>query len=106
MAKKMEAPILGLVENMSYFVCPDCGRRVDVFGQSRGEALASELGLPFLGAIPLDPAIARLSDEGKLEDYSNPTIAGIADELRAQAAKQTEGQSLALPIAWSSEPNR
>ncbi|HZY46188.1 MAG TPA: P-loop NTPase, partial [Candidatus Bathyarchaeia archaeon] len=78
MAKKMEAPILGLVENMSYFVCPDCGRRVDVFGQSRGEALASELGLPFLGAIPLDPAIARLSDEGKLEDYSNPTIAGIA----------------------------
>lgn len=106
MAKKMSAPILGLVENMSYFVCPDCGKRTEIFGQSHGENLASNLGLPFLGAIPLDPVIARLSDDGRIEDYSSPIISGIADELRVQAAKQTEQLSLGLPIAWSVEPSR
>src|SRR5467141_4772258 len=75
MAKKMDVPILGLVENMSYLTCPSCGEKVNLFGEPNGENLALGLGLPFLGAIPLDPAIARLSDQGKIEDYSNPIIA-------------------------------
>src|SRR5467141_2175314 len=75
MAKKMNVPILGLVENMSYLTCPSCGEKVNLFGEPNGENLALGLGLPFLGAIPLDPAIARLSDQGKIEDYSNPIIA-------------------------------
>jgi ATP-binding protein involved in chromosome partitioning len=104
MAKKMDAPILGLVENMSYLNCPSCGERVNLFGESRGENLALSLGLPFLGAIPLDPNIARLSDEGRIEDYSTPIIAKIADELRIRAAKQVEQLTQGLPIAWSAEP--
>src|SRR6266702_1128446 len=104
MAKKMEAPILGLVENMSYLKCPSCGERVNLFGEPKGERLASSLGLPFLGSIPLDPSIALLSDEGRIEDYSSPIIASIADELRTRAAKQVEHPIQGLPIAWSIEP--
>jgi len=104
MAKKMDAPILGLVENMSYLNCPHCGQRVSLFGKPQGEKLALELGLPFLGAVPLDPSIARLSDEGRIEDYSSPIITGIADELRMRATKQVEQLTQSLPIAWSVEP--
>src|SRR2546427_9341113 len=61
MAKKMDAPLLGLVENMAYLNCPHCGEKVDVFGLPNGEKLASTLGMSFLGAVPLDPEIAILS---------------------------------------------
>ena len=104
MAKKMDAPILGLVENMSYLKCPSCGERVNLFGESKGEKLASSLELPFLGAIPLDPSIAQLSDEGRIEDYSNPIIVDIADGLRTRAAKRVEQLTHELPIAWSMDP--
>ncbi len=106
MAKKMEIPILGLVENMSYLKCPDCGKRVDVFGEAKGEKLAVGLGLPFLGAVPLDPAVAQLSDQGRIEEYSSSIIANIADELRTRAAKQVEQLTQGLPIAWSAEPSQ
>jgi Mrp family chromosome partitioning ATPase len=107
MAKKMDVPILGLVENMSYLKCPRCGERVNLFGEPKGEKLALGLGLPFLGAVPLDPAIAQLSDEGRIEDYSNPIIAGVADELRTRAAaRQVEQLTQGLPIAWSVEPSQ
>jgi ATP-binding protein involved in chromosome partitioning len=104
MAKKMSAPVLGLVENMSYLDCPHCGQKVNLFGDPKGEKLALELGVPFLGAIPLDPQIARLSDEGRIEEYSNSIIAGITDELRIRANRQVEEISHNLPIAWSVEP--
>jgi Mrp family chromosome partitioning ATPase len=106
MAKKMDAPILGLVENMSYLKCPSCGETMNIFGEPKGEKLASSLGLPFLGAIPLDPTIARLSDEGKIEEYSSSTVAGIVDDLRTRAAKQAELPTQGLPIAWSIEPGQ
>ncbi len=104
MAKKMDAPILGLVENMSHLKCPSCAERINLFGEPKGEKLASSLSLPFLGAIPLDPSIAQLSDEGRIEDYFSPIIASIADELRTRAARQMEQLTQALPIAWSIEP--
>jgi Mrp family chromosome partitioning ATPase len=104
MAKKMNVPILGLVENMSYLKCPSCGERVNVFGEPKGERLALNLELPFLGAIPLDPAIAQLSDQGRIEDYSSSIIAGVADELRNRAARQVEKLTQSLPIAWAIEP--
>ena len=105
MAKKLGVPILGLVENMSYLNCPSCNERINLFGEPKGEKLSLSLGLPFLGAVPLDPAIARLSDEGKIEGYSSPSIARIADELRSKAAKQVEQLTQGLPIAWSLEPS-
>ncbi len=104
MAKKMDAPILGLVENMSYLKCPGCGETISIFGEPKGEKLALSLDLPFLGGIPLDPSIARLSDQGRIEEYSSSTIAGIVDELRTRAAKQVEQLTQGLPIAWSIEP--
>jgi Mrp family chromosome partitioning ATPase len=105
MAKKMNVPILGLVENMSHLVCPRCEETINLFGAPRGEQLAASLGIPFLGSVPLDPTIAELSDQGKIEEYSNRTIAEIAGELRNRAARQVEqlAQGL-LPIAWSIEP--
>jgi Mrp family chromosome partitioning ATPase len=106
MAKKMDAPILGLVENMSYLKCPSCGEVMNIFGEPKGEKLALSLDLPFLGGISLDPTIARLSDQGRIEEYSSSTIAGIVDELRTRAAKQAEQLTQGLPIAWSIEPAR
>jgi Mrp family chromosome partitioning ATPase len=103
MAKKMEAPILGLVENMSYLKCPSCGETINIFGEPKGEKLASNLSLPYLGTIPLDPSIARLCDQGRIEEYSSSTIAGIVNALRSNAAKQVEQLTQALPIAWSVE---
>lgn len=100
MAKKMEAPLLGLVENMSYLNCPHCGERVELFGEPQGENLAENLKIPFLGAVPLDPVIADLSDQGRIEDYSTPTIVAIANELRVRSAKQVEQLTQGLPIAW------
>lgn len=105
MSKKMNVPMLGLVENMSYLQCPNCGERVSLFGEPKGEKLAASLGLPFLGAIPLDPVIAQLSDQGRIEDYSSPIIASIADELRTRASRQIEQLTQGLPIAWSIEPS-
>ena len=63
--EQLEVPVLGVVENMSGFVCPHCGERVDIFKRGGGEKLAAETGVPFLGAIPIDPAVTEDSDEGR-----------------------------------------
>ncbi len=65
MFRKVSIPILGIVENMSYFVCPDCGGRHDIFGHGGARAEAGKLGVPFLGEVPLDPALRERSDEGR-----------------------------------------
>ena len=100
MAKKMDAPLLGLVENMSFLNCPHCGSKIDLFGRSQGAELANQLGIPFLGAVPLDPEVARLSDRGKVEEYSSPTLAALANELRSRSVRQVEQLAQGLPIAW------
>ncbi len=61
----LDLPILGLIENMRGYVCPDCGAVSDIFGRGGGEQLAAEMGLPFLGAIPIDPAVAAAGDDGR-----------------------------------------
>lgn len=106
MAKKMDAPLLGLVENMSHLICPHCSERVKLFGDPQGEKLAQSLGIPFLGDVPLDPDIARLSDEGLIEEYSSPTIESITGELRLRATKHVEQLTQGLPIAWAVEPSQ
>lgn len=67
MAKLMNIPVLGLVENMSYVLCPDCGRQVKVFGESHIDETAKELGVPVLGRIPMEEKTAKLVDEGAAE---------------------------------------
>ncbi len=67
MAQMMNIPILGLVENMSYVACPHCEERIAVFGESHIEEVAAEYGIPVLGRLPIDPAIAAAVDSGKVE---------------------------------------
>lgn len=82
MAKMMNVPIVGVVENMSYVKCPDCGKEISVFGESHIEQVAEQYSLKVLGRLPIDPAFAAACDAGKIEDfegdYLNDAAEGIA----------------------------
>lgn len=80
MAGMMHVPVLGLVENMSYLTCPDCGKRIEVFGESKAEAIAREYGIPAVSRLPLDAEIAKLADAGRIEDYETD---GLQEVYRA-----------------------
>jgi Mrp family chromosome partitioning ATPase len=67
MTKQMDIPVLGLVENMAYFKCPDCGAKHEIYGHSRLDEIAGSLGVEVLGRIPLDPQIADYADKGQIE---------------------------------------
>ncbi len=77
--RRMAIPVRGIVENMSGFVCPHCGRTTDIFSHGGGEALATETGAPLLGCIPLDPQVAVCSDAGR------PVVLSAPDSPTAQA---------------------
>ena len=81
MANMMNVPVLGLVENMSYVKCPDCGKEIRVFGDSHIEDVAAEFGYPVLARIPMDPAFAALVDAGKIEDVTDNPMAAAADAV-------------------------
>ena len=81
MAALMKVPVLGLVENYSYVKCPDCGREIRVFGESKIEETAKRLGVPLLARIPLDPVLASLSDAGQIELLSSDVFDAAADEI-------------------------
>jgi Mrp family chromosome partitioning ATPase len=83
MVRMTETPLLGLVENMSYFVCPDTGKRYDLFGPSHAEELATQLDIPFLGRLPIEPEIARLCDAGRIEDYPIDAFKPMAEQIVA-----------------------
>ena len=68
MAAMMEIPVLGIVENMSYIICPDCGKKIEVFGASHVDEIAKEHGLEVLAKLPINPEFATLCDAGKIED--------------------------------------
>jgi ATP-binding protein involved in chromosome partitioning len=85
----LEVPIVGVVENMSYFVAPDTGRQYDLFGTGGGKAYAEEIGVPFLGALPIDPRIAQGGDTGKpilAADPNHPASVGLRNMARQVAA--------------------
>ena len=69
MAQMMNVPILGVVENMSYVKCPDCGKEIKVFGESHVNEIAAKYGLPVLARMPIDPKLASLADAGKIEEF-------------------------------------
>ncbi len=79
MAEMMNIPTLGIVENMSYLVCPDCGKEIEIFGKSNIERLCEELGVELLGKMPIDPCLAELADSGEFER-------NIAEYLKNAAA--------------------
>ena len=81
MAEMMNIPVLGLVENMSYFKCPDCGREYPVFGESRLEEVAAEYGVNVLGRLPIDPKLAAACDKGMIELFEGDWLDGAADKV-------------------------
>ena len=81
MAKLMNIPVLGLVENMSYTVCPDCGKKIHLFGESKLDEVAKELDVPVLARIPIDPKTAALVDKGAVELADDECVAEAAAVL-------------------------
>lgn len=79
MAEMMKVPMLGIVENMSYIVCPDCGKHINVFGNSHVDEVAAKHHLPVLAKCPIDPKLAELSDAGMIETYGGEFLEGAAD---------------------------
>lgn len=81
MAQMMNIPILGIIENMSGYVCPDCGKKHYPFGESKLEAVAAEYGLEILGRLPIDAACSQACDTGKIESVLSPDAQAAAEKL-------------------------
>jgi len=81
MAKMMDIPVLGIVENMSYLTCPCCNEKIMIYGESNIDEFAAKQGIDVLAKIPVDPEIAKLCDAGCIDDYDNECLKGISDKL-------------------------
>jgi Mrp family chromosome partitioning ATPase len=81
MAEHMNVPIIGVVENMSYAICPNCGQEIAVFGPSQAMHTAAQLGMPLLGRIPLDPELSRRCDTGEVEAYDADSFDAVAGKV-------------------------
>lgn len=110
MAAQLDAPITGLIENMSYVTCPSCGERVEPFGPSHGEEAASRMGTDLLGSLPLDRAISELADGGRLEEYESPAVEAVigavvrrfSDENKPEETISiTKGENMKIAIVMS-----
>ena len=84
MAEKMAVPIVGLVENMSYLTCPDCGRKIYLFGEGRSAEAAKKHGIPLLTQMPIDPQLAALTDEGRIEEFKGDWLADAVTAIEAR----------------------
>ena len=84
MAEMMEVPIVGLVENMSYVTCPDCGKQIHLFGQGKTAEAAERHHLPVLAEMPIDPALAALTDAGDIESFQGSWLEAAADKLEGK----------------------
>jgi len=79
MAERMSIPIVGVVENMSYLLCPDCGKEIPLFGEGKTQAAADAHGLKLLARMPINPKLASLVDAGRIEDFEGDWLAATAD---------------------------
>ena len=84
MANMMNIPVLGIVENMSYFKCPDCGKEHAIFGESKVEKIAKEYGIAHFARLPMDPVVATMVDAGEVESVSGEHIAPIVDYIEKE----------------------
>lgn len=104
MMEQVKVPIIGVIENMSGFTCPSCGDVTHIFHQGGGEAIATELGVPFLGKVPLDPAIVDSGDDGLplvLGRPDSPAAQAYADIAIALMGGQAGNDGVALPFDWN-----
>ncbi len=81
MAELMNVPVLGIVENMSYFECPDCGKKHRIFGESHIGELAAKYGIARTAQLPIDPAFAEAADSGCIEDISGDWLNGLLEDI-------------------------
>lgn len=81
MAKMMNIPVLALVENMSYFACPDCGKEIKVFGESHIDEIAERHGIDCVAKLPIDPSLASACDKGEIEKFEGDWLKGIFDKI-------------------------
>ena len=81
MASMMNVPVIGLVENMSYLECPDCKKKINVFGESKIEQTAKEYGIEKVARIPINPEFAKLSDDGAIEDFDGDYLDAVLEEI-------------------------
>jgi len=84
MAKLMNVPILGIVENMSYFECPDCGKKHEIYGSSKVDEVAGRFGIPNVAKLPIDPKFTALVDKGAIELYEGNWLDGLTDAITAE----------------------
>jgi len=84
MAEAMKVPVVGLVENMSYYTCPDCGKQHAIFGESKVEEVAKEFQIPHTAKLPIDPVIATMVDAGEVESVPGGNIAALVDDLEKE----------------------
>ena len=85
MADMMKVPVLGIVENLSYFECPDCGGRHSVFGESRIDEIAARYGIPVVARLPVSSQIAGAGDKGTIEQFEGDWLNGLSDALEKAA---------------------
>ncbi len=81
MANMMHVPVLGFVENYSYFECPDCGKKISIFGESKLDAVASEFGIPVLARLPIDPKVAQCYDAGLMETVDTSAMENVVSAV-------------------------
>ena len=88
MAQMMNVPVLGLVENMSYLSCPDCGKKIEIFGASKAKAIAAQYAIPSVAQMPLDANISALADKGDIASYPVEALDEVFEQIeKAQARK-------------------
>ena len=86
MANIMHIPVLGFVENMSYVACPDCGRKISVFGKSHLDEIAAQFDLPILARLPIDPAVAEAYDNGQMETVNTEALSAAVEAIEKTEA--------------------
>jgi Mrp family chromosome partitioning ATPase len=94
MAKSLGVRLLGLLENMSYVTCPQCGDRIEIFGPSRAQETTRQSGVPLLGSLPLDPQLAVMCDQGRVEDYRSEDFERITDKVLQFAGVEVQDSQL------------
>ena len=82
MAKMMNIPVLGFVENYSYLECPDCGKKIHVFGKSHLDEVAAQFNLPILARLPIDPKVAEAYDNGLMETVNTDLMADVVEAVK------------------------
>ncbi|MBR6005197.1 MAG: Mrp/NBP35 family ATP-binding protein [Clostridia bacterium] len=81
MAQLMDIPVIGIVENMSYVTCPDCGKKIEFFGKSNADEISEQLGVPMLARLPIEPVTASLVDRGAVELANTDTVAPVIEAI-------------------------